>query len=119
MVLSKQQCGSQPCAQAFGGLLGSCETAWENVPRRLFSVFLLAGGLREVIAPHQAASWPQLQHNNSSSRGSPCRAMLDGRQLGHGAARPQGSVRPAHSRQQFLMRNHAVTEPGGAFQLGK
>lgn len=75
MVLSKQQCGSQPCAQAFGGLLGSCETAWENVPRRLFSIFLLAGGLREVIAPRHTASWPQLQHNNSSSRGSPCQAM--------------------------------------------
>lgn len=33
--------------------------------------------------------------------------------------RPRGSVRPAHSRQQLLVRNHAVTEPGGEFQLGK
>lgn len=32
---------------------------------------------------------------------------------------PCGSIHPAHSRQQLLERNHAVTEPGGEFQLDK
>lgn len=32
---------------------------------------------------------------------------------------PRGLIHPAHSRQQLLERNHAVTEPGGEFQLDK
>lgn len=31
----------------------------------------------------------------------------------------RGLLPPAHSKQQLLERNHAVTQPGGEFQLDK
>lgn len=77
-------------------------------------------GRDDATTAHPAAPWATAVGSQSTTKSQAAAPIVGSAGWWDmGLLCPQGSVPPAHSRHQVLERNHAVTEPGGEFQLDK